>query len=424
MAKRHYIGILLVIMAVTLPASAKAKLTLRINDAVGVPGGQVAIVVRTYASRPIEQGQLCLEATPAPGSTGSLGAATTAPTAEIYSTQNDVTSTFSADLTTTTQQFVLNFNSPSGTVNSTDGPLAVFFIELSPALVPGQTYDLVLDAANTHLFDPTGAPVEILPRSGLLTIRDPLLDPVTLRVDAEDAAPGDNARVSVNTLESLPLASGRIGILYDASIASGPPVATSDPRYGNVQLTLDYSVPGLALIDFTSPDGSFNHLPGNIISLYIPTALSIPAGTETPVSLDLTTSVQAHSGKTLNLVFFGDVLRLFGQLDGAGEVVDLQLAKLEDGTLDLSWDSDCGDPGGYSVYRGELALGYASTVPVAGQCTLTDPSTVIGPIQGVSEFFIVVPHLNEEAGGYSGRTPPAAACFPQEMNAGACAGPN
>src|SRR5829696_5211925 len=50
----------LLLGALALPrdASAADKLALRTNDAEGVPGGVVAVVVRTYASRAIGQGQI------------------------------------------------------------------------------------------------------------------------------------------------------------------------------------------------------------------------------------------------------------------------------------------------------------------------------------------------------------------------------
>src|SRR5215210_6280751 len=43
-------------------AEAADKLTLRVNDARGGPGDLVSVVVRTYASRPIAQGQICIGA--------------------------------------------------------------------------------------------------------------------------------------------------------------------------------------------------------------------------------------------------------------------------------------------------------------------------------------------------------------------------
>src|ERR1700712_2472547 len=36
------------------------SLVLRVNPAIGVPGGTVAVVVRTYAPRPIRQGQISI----------------------------------------------------------------------------------------------------------------------------------------------------------------------------------------------------------------------------------------------------------------------------------------------------------------------------------------------------------------------------
>ena len=51
------------IVAASVGAARKAdKLTLRINDAEGARGEVVAVVLRTYSSRPLGQGQICFTA--------------------------------------------------------------------------------------------------------------------------------------------------------------------------------------------------------------------------------------------------------------------------------------------------------------------------------------------------------------------------
>jgi len=400
----------LLLLACVFPVAAREKLTLRINDAVAVPGATAAIVLRTYASRPIEQGQLCLDATPT--DPAQSGAADAPATTQVFSANSDTSSTISTDLLSSTQTFLVTFSSPTATINSVDGPLAVIFVELADDLVPGQTFNLAIDLANTHLTDEFGNPIEIRPRSGTLSIRAPAY-PVTFGIEAEDVAPGETARVSLTTNESLTLAQGHIGILYDASIAAGLPQAEIDPRYGNAQYTLDTSLPGIAIVDFVSSDGSFNRIPGNVISLLIPTSSAITPGTQSPILLDAEANAVATSGTTLDLRLESDLLAFTGLgFPGAGEVSDLSLSRAGSGMLSLDWSKGCKNPDGYSIYRGDMASGYASAVPEPGACDTASSSASMPALPGLNEFFIVVPHRNGLSGGYGGRTPLPGACFP------------
>ena len=204
----------------TLPAVAVEPLILRINDAYAVPGGTAAIVLRTYASKPIEQGQLCLEARPVTAT--ASGPATNALSAAVFSDNQDTQLTFASDLTQAVQTFVLQFSSPTATINNSDGPLAAVLVDLDATLTPGQTFILTIDPANTFFFDANGDPIEILPRGGRLRIRDPS-EPVDVGVEGTDVTPGNVAKLSLQTKEHLPLSSGRIGFVYDSAIAAGPP---------------------------------------------------------------------------------------------------------------------------------------------------------------------------------------------------------
>src|ERR1700750_1502257 len=77
---------LVFVLTLLLAAAALAKspvddggvsgksLTLRLNPAIGTPGGLVAVVLRTYAPRPIKQGQVVVRAARKPGTAaGTFG---------------------------------------------------------------------------------------------------------------------------------------------------------------------------------------------------------------------------------------------------------------------------------------------------------------------------------------------------------------
>ena len=89
--------------------------------------------------------------------------------------------------------------------------------------------------------------------------------------------------------------------------------------------------------------------------------------------------------------------------------------------LALGWASDCGGTSKVDVYRGDLALGYASLHPEPGFCATsgTDASIPIGASQ--ADFFLVVPTDGGFAGSFgrasdgSERPLPAQACHPRDL---------
>ena len=403
-------------MVPMLPAYAVEKLTLRVNDAEAVPGGTVAIVLRTYASKPIEQGQLCLEAKPTVSA--SSGPAKRAQSAEVFSDNQDTESVFAANLTQAVQTFVIEFSSPTATINSSDGPLAVFLVDLDDNLIPGQTFDLEIDPQNTFVFDENGNPIVIRPRGGTLFIRDPS-DPISLGVEADDVVPGGVARLSLQTRERIPLAYGRVGLVYNRAIAAGPPTVSVDPRYGRATFTLDTSVPGFTVIHFTSTDGSLNSIPGSVIDIHLPTRDTISADTLSPISLDASAFLVDTTGRSLALSLESDVLHFVAPTSFApGNVVNLRLDKGASSMIELDWSEACGDPDGFSIYRGDLAVGLSSLSPEPGACN-TYGTTALLPMGGAAgELFLIVAQRELLAGGYGvgsgqvSRAPIFNACYP------------
>ncbi|HEX9942975.1 MAG TPA: hypothetical protein VGG03_13230 [Thermoanaerobaculia bacterium] len=158
-------------------------LVLRVNPAVGVPGGIVAVVVRTYAPRPVRQGQVLIRVVRRPRpQKAKLGLAVeeltqpvrpfvTLVSAVVYSQRNDSQSQAALIGRPDSQMATVQFQSPSGTINASDGPLAVFRFRLDPSVQPGQTFELSIDPAQTGLTDERGRSITVAPRSGVLTIR-------------------------------------------------------------------------------------------------------------------------------------------------------------------------------------------------------------------------------------------------------------
>lgn len=405
-------GFALALLA-ALPAAA-GPLTLRVQDAVGTPGGRVAFVLRTYQSKPIGQGQTCLQVATDIGSVQALDAINGA---TVFSTQNDAVSTLSDDLLNDPQLLTLDFSSASGSVNSADGPLAVVFATLDPALVPGTSYAVSLDLFNSFLVDGNGVPIQLGSRAGVLSVRASA-DPIRFGAAAEDVVPGNAARLSAVTFEPVPLSRGRVGFRYDPAVAAGPPVVTMDWRHGHATFTVDPSAPGLVVVDFQSTDRSLNSVPGDIVEIFLPTSPLIAAGTTSQISLDpATTFLVDAEGATVPLSLERGTLTFGSAAPGA--VSDLRLAKASGGKLELSWGPDCGSGTGFAIYRGDLARGYASIGPEPGMCDVESFVATVPAGEGAADFFLVVPNVAGVEGSYGldsradARPPAGNACFPQ-----------
>lgn len=294
------------------PATAGESdpLTLRVNDAVAAPGGTAAVVIRTYSSRPVGQGQLDFIPTArqsvatvlqviAKGPQGADVRRSIAPTGGqgtagplaphlighvVFSANGDVQSVVRVPRNTP-DTLMLQFASPTASVNALDGPLAALFFRLPPNVAPGTVIDLDIGLSETLLLDGDGNPVPFEVEPGFLLVRAPD-DPRLLLADGDRVAPGETAELEVTTLEQFAIGSGHLVLHYDPLIASGPPVVRFDSRYGRASFTADLSTPGTIVLDFESPETSLNRIPGSFIQLYLPTRPSTPVGTVSPFEID------------------------------------------------------------------------------------------------------------------------------------------
>lgn len=284
------------------PASARRgreALKLRVNDAIARPGGTVAIVLRTYAARPIRQGQIsvrvrkgrptkALSALTAPALTAEEVTQPVRPLtflgAVVYSSQGDSATRASMTGAPDSQAVAVQFASPSATVNAADGPLAVLRFRLDPAVAPGQQYTITVDPALTSLVDGGGRPILVEPIDAVLTVRAPAA-PLAVAAEGDEVEPGEMAELGVQTFEPFRVSSGRVTLRFDPAAAGGAPVVRMDPRYGNATFTVSRR-PGGLVVDFQSPDRTLNLVPGTIVAVDLPTRASAAIGTASPVTLD------------------------------------------------------------------------------------------------------------------------------------------
>jgi hypothetical protein len=313
MSRKHFLAILIALLACSLPLLARngsddgggnggsgggggdKALVLRVNPAIAAPGGTVAVVLRTYAPRPVRQGQMVVRVIRRPKPQKALGLTLeeiTQPvrpltflSATVYSQGNDATSQGNLTGQPDSQTAMVQFASPSATVNASDGPLAVFRFRLDPSVAPGQVFDLSLDPALTGLVDPGGQAVVLQPRNATLTVRAPSA-PYLLEADGDKVGPGETAELGVNTFEPFLVSGGRITLTWNARIAGAVPAVRMDPRYGKATFTTDTSRPGRLVVDFKSPDSSFNTVPGTIVSISMPISASAAIGASSPFALD------------------------------------------------------------------------------------------------------------------------------------------
>ena len=282
--------------AATAGAAADKALVLRVNDAIAAPGGTAVVVLRTYAPRPVRQGQMVVRVVRRPKPQKALGLTLeeitqpvrplTLLSAVVYSQRNDSTSQANLTGQPDSQNAMVKFASPSGTVNASDGPLAVFRFRVDPSVQPGQVFDLSIDPALTGITDASGQPVTLEPRNATLTIRDRLPPRTSIEADGDKAEPGEMAELSVNTYEPFLTSGGRITLVWDPQIAGGTPTVLMDPRYGKASFTVNAGKPGRLVVDFKSPDTSYNSTPGSIVSIAMRISPSASIGATSPFRFD------------------------------------------------------------------------------------------------------------------------------------------
>lgn len=273
-------------------------LTLRINPAIAVQGGVFTVVLRTYAPRPIRQGQVLVKVgrrgpTKSAFSSSLSEAAAAQPqkpiatllSAVVYSVRGDSVTQTSLSFNPLGQSTMVRFQSPSAGVNAADGPLAVLRFRLDPSVAPGQQLDLQIDPSVSSLIDGGGRTVVLDPRGGILTVRAPG-SPFAVEAEGDQVEAGEVAELGVQTFEPFPVSGGRFTLRYDARLAGGPPVVRMDPRYGKATFTVDRSKPGRLVVNFQSPNKTLNTVPGTIVAVDLPIKAGAAVGTRSPVTLD------------------------------------------------------------------------------------------------------------------------------------------
>jgi len=293
-------------------ANAGDELRLRVNDIQAVPGGIAVLVVRTYESLPLGQGQMCLQfnslfADDAFGDhTGAGGRESWGPFEEflgsvVFSSAGDarhrVTPEPGGNL-----EFLLEFFSPTATINDSDGPLVAHFMRLRSDLSPGTRFRLSLDPTDTWLINEFSNLVPIEVRQGVMTVRAPGA-PIEIDADGGEARPGGIAAVALETIESIPLSRGRVILAYDPEIATGLPSVRIDNRIGEADFTVNHPAPGRTVVRFESESRNLNRLPGSIIEFAIPTRADVPLGTKSLVRFLPSSELYDREGNLLNVRF-------------------------------------------------------------------------------------------------------------------------
>ncbi len=266
------------------PLAGKDSLTLRVNDAEAAPGGIAAIVIRTYSSRPLGQGQVCFRADGPTRSFGELGPFERLEGFKVFG-KGKVAADAVLETTPDGQTVVVQFSSEAAKVNAVDGPLAVLYLRLRNNVRRGQQFNIRVDPQETLLFGAGGEAIGVESRSGELAIRGRARDP-KVEPDGDTVRPGDRVRIGVESFEPFAIASGRVGLRYDPAIVARTPRVKMDRRHGRRKMSVDTSTPGLVLVDFEAKRGAINEVPGKFIEIRLRTSRSVLAGTVSELTFD------------------------------------------------------------------------------------------------------------------------------------------
>lgn len=324
-------AVLTVCAAVVGSALATAEpLALRVNDAEVRPGQNAVLVVRTYAPRPISQGQLFLGATSSAKakvarSRGaevllSGGAAVTgaSPFLSIVSIQvvsgdGDAVldSLPSLQPTADGQGVMFDFSSLSKTVNANDGPLAIIELEMSPDVMPGDSFIIDPVPAESSIVGANGGTIHIDPRPGTLTVVSASA-PTALGMDRADVVSGEAAIIGVSTVEPRPLAGATLVIHFDPLRVVGPVGVAAGPLQGALNLSWSVGQPGLLTVTLDSTDNALNGVPGTLALITFDTVPGVETGVRSALTFDVATHLDpAGGGASLQLVTEDGELNFF-----------------------------------------------------------------------------------------------------------------
>lgn len=277
------LGCLIFLVLLTVrTAAANPPLTLRVQDATARPGGQAALVLRTYQTRPVGQGTICLVVNDPNGGPPPVASVSRV---EVFSQSADVVDSVTVSQQGNAMVIDVSFASASASINTVDGPMAAVFFDVDPLTSPGTRMDLTVSLAETFLLDATGQPISIIPLPGELSVLD-ASEPFEVGADSHPPqAPGLPASLHFETEEAFEIATGQIALRYSSRGLPGEPVLRIDPRYGSAEVKLD-GYPGLAILNILSSDSTFNQLPGAILAVDIIPAFAYSPDNPPQVRLD------------------------------------------------------------------------------------------------------------------------------------------
>lgn len=284
----------LMFLASTAAYAGGDALLLRIQDAMGTPGGEAVISMRTYASRPVGQGQICFSVRNALRGGQSLG---DIKDFRVYGANDDVDQSIVVTRNVDNMTVMLQFSSPSASINAIDGPLAAIFLMVNPALPVDLEVAVELDLANTFMVDGNGLPIPIETRDGRFRMRHPAA-PFAVSADSDQNLQGGPVRMSFQTTEPFDIGAGQVAIRYNSRMFPGGPRLIVDDRYGFVATKLD-AHPGLAVFRIVAVDNTFNDLPGDILSFLVDPHAAMGGGIKGGVVIDEALTALWHPDGTL-----------------------------------------------------------------------------------------------------------------------------
>lgn len=285
-----------VALALAVAPSVHAQdfpLELMIEDVESFADAEVSIVVRTLEDRPLASAAFAIEARERDGLPVPPFAALVSATG--FAGAGDAVVT--ADLDAATQRIEVLVESPSGTLNTTYGPLVVLRFQLAPGLADRQRFELRMDPDVTLLASDL-SPVVSLAGKARLRITTP--EPgAGLSGFGGETFPGAVVVFGAATAMPFPIGGGIIELLYDPSFTDGTaPVVTIDPRYGSAVIdSATEPVPGQIIVVFSSPDGTLNaDFAGMFLTAFVPSLDSIVPPTTFPFALGPSTTLVDPDG--------------------------------------------------------------------------------------------------------------------------------
>jgi hypothetical protein len=264
-------------------------------------GEEVQIVVRTVESRPLATASFSLEMRDRDGLPAVLFAALDSSSVYSGSTGGAGDATIQTTWNPATQRVDVTLASPSASLNELFGPLAVLRFTLDAGVQEGDRFEIAMHP-DVHLVDGLAEPVVAAPADGRVRIID--ADPgQNLGALGGEVFPGGNMVLGAMTVHTYAIGGGTIELLYDASLASGPPVVALDPRYGETVVdAVDTSVPGRVLVTFHSAGALYNAtLHGAIFTVVVPSRPDVAIGTSSVVSLGPATALTDAAGDPIEL---------------------------------------------------------------------------------------------------------------------------